>query len=203
MQENMAGQTMETITQVKDTTANPAPLGLMGFGMTTVLLNLHNAGCFGLDTMILGMGIFYGGIAQVIAGIMDWKKNNTFGTTAFTSFGLFWLSLVALVVMPKMGLGDAPTKEAMAAYLFLWGLFTFFMFIGTLKLNRAIQFVFASLTLLFWLLSLGDATGNEQITHIAGYEGIICGFSAIYAAVAQVLNEVYGKTVLPLGIPKG
>jgi len=203
MQVNVAGQTMETITQVKDTTANPAPLGLLGFGMTTVLLNLHNAGYFGLDTMILAMGIFYGGIAQIIAGIMDWKKNNTFGTTAFTSYGLFWLSLVALVVMPKMGLGVAPTKGAMAAYLFLWGLFTFFMFIGTLKLNRATQFVFASLTLLFWLLALGDVTGNEQITRIAGYEGIICGFSAIYAAVAQVLNEVYGKTVLPLGMPKG
>jgi len=202
IQEKGTEQTMETVTNIRDNTANPAPLGLLGFGMTTVLLNLHNAGFFGLDAMILGMGIFYGGIAQVIAGIMEWKKNNTFGTVAFTSYGLFWLTLVALIVLPKMGLADAPTNGAMAGYLFMWGLFTFFMFIGTLKINRALQVVFASLTILFWLLSLGDALGSNFITRIAGYEGIFCGCAAIYAAVAQVLNEVYGKTVLPLGILK-
>ena len=199
MQEKVAGQTMETVTYIKDNTANPAPLGLLGFGMTTVLLNLHNAGLFGLDAMILGMGIFYGGMAQIVAGIMEWKKKNTFGTVAFTSYGFFWLTLVALIVLPKMGLADEPSKGAMVAYLFLWGLFTFFMFIGTLKINRVTQVVFGSLTILFWLLALGDATGNVFITRIAGYEGILCGCSAIYAAVAQVLNEVYGRTVLPLG----
>ena len=87
--------------RLRDSTSNPAPLGLMGFGMTTVLLNLHNAGLFPVGTMILGMGIFYGGIAQVIAGVMEWKKGNTFGTVAFTSYGLFWLSLVALLMLPK------------------------------------------------------------------------------------------------------
>jgi len=186
------------ITRQDDITANPAPLGLMGFGMTTVLLNLHNAGIFELGSMILAMGIFYGGIAQIIAGIMEWKKGNTFGTTAFTSYGLFWLSLVALIVMPKMGLTVAPENPAMVAYLLMWGIFTAVLFIGTLKLNRALQFVFASLTILFFLLALGDFTNSVSIKHIAGYEGIICGFSAIYAALAQVLNEVYGKTVLPL-----
>lgn len=190
---------MESITHIKDTTANPAPLGLLGFGMTTVLLNLHNAGFFGLDTMILGMGIFYGGMAQVIAGVMEWKKKNTFGTTAFTSYGLFWLTLVGLLVLPKMGWGEGPSAAAMAAYLFMWGLFTCVMFFGTLKLSRALQFVFASLTILFWLLALGDITGNAAITRLAGYEGIICGLSAIYTAMAQVLNEVYGRKVLPLG----
>jgi succinate-acetate transporter protein len=185
-------------TTIKDTTANPAPLGLMGFGMTTVLLNLHNAGFIGLGSMILAMGIFYGGLAQIIAGVMEWKKNNTFGTTAFISYGLFWLSLVALLLLPKMGLWDATEKTAMAAYLFMWGLFTAVMFIGTLRLNRALQFVFASLTVLFFLLALGDATGNTTITRIAGFEGIICGLSAIYAALAQVLNEVYGKTIAPV-----
>jgi succinate-acetate transporter protein len=190
---------MEAVTQIKDTTANPAPLGLLGFGMTTVLLNLHNAGCFGLDTMILGMGIFYGGLGQVIAGIMEWKKKNTFGTTAFTSYGLFWLTLVALLVLPKMGWGEAPAKSAMAAYLLMWGLFTGCMFIGTLKLNRALQVVFASLTVLFVLLALGDLTENPTFTRIAGWEGIFCGLSAIYTAIAQILNEVYGRTVLPLG----
>jgi uncharacterized protein len=182
-----------------DITSNPAPLGLMGFGMTTVLLNLHNAGFFGLGSMILGMGIFYGGLAQVIAGIMEWKKGNTFGTTAFTSYGFFWLTLVALIVLPKMGLIAAPDNSAMVAYLLIWGLFTAILFIGTLRLNRALQFVFASLTVLFALLALGDFTGSVTIKHIAGYEGIICGLSAIYAGAAQVLNEVYGKVVVPIG----
>lgn len=183
---------------LKDTSANPAPLGLLGFGMTTVLLNIHNAGYIELSTMILGMGIFYGGLAQIIAGIMEWKKNNTFGTTAFTSYGLFWLSLVALIILPMMGLGTAASKSAMAAYLFMWGLLTLVLFMGTLRLNRALQFVFLSLTVLFFLLALGDFTGNSSITTLAGYEGIICGFSAIYTGLAQVLNEVYGKIVAPL-----
>jgi succinate-acetate transporter protein len=177
----------------KDITANPAPLGLMGFGMTTVLLNLHNAGFFALGSMILAMGIFYGGIAQIIAGIMEWKKGNTFGTAAFTSYGLFWLSLVALIVMPKMGWADATQSTAMAAYLFMWGLFTTLMFIGTLKIGGPLQFVFGSLALLFFLLAAGDYTGSTVIQHIAGYEGIICGFSAIYTALAQVLGELYRK----------
>jgi uncharacterized protein len=187
--------------QVKnlDITANPAPLGLLGFGMTTVLLNLHNAGFFALGSMILAMGIFYGGLAQIIAGIQEWKKNNTFGATAFTSYGVFWMTLVGLLILPKLGLADASDKTAMAAYLFMWGLFTAVMFIGTLKANRALQFVFGSLAILFFLLALGDITGNGTITVIAGYEGIICGFSAIYAGLAQVLNEMYKRTVAPLG----
>ncbi len=186
-------------TRIEDNTANPAPLGLMGFGMTTVLLNLHNAGLFELGGMILAMGIFYGGIAQVIAGIMEWKKDNTFGTTAFTSYGLFWLSLVGLIVLPKLGWAEAPSNTAMVAYLVMWGIFTAFLFVGTLKLTRALQFVFASLTILFFLLAIGDATGSALIKQIAGIEGIICGASAIYAAMAQVLNEVYNRTVLPIG----
>ncbi len=184
---------------VKDGIANPAPLGLCAFGMTTVLLNIHNAGFFEMNTMILAMGIFYGGLAQVIAGVIEAKKNNTFGLTAFTSYGFFWLSLVGLIVMPKLGWGTAPSEGAMCAYLSIWGIFTLLLFFGTLKLNRALQFVFASLTILFFLLVAGDATGNSSIKHLAGYEGIICGASAIYTGIANVLNEVYGKVVLPVG----
>ncbi|MBE0433310.1 acetate uptake transporter [candidate division WOR-3 bacterium] len=182
----------------KDTTANPAPLGLLGFGMTTVLLNLHNAGLYSLDSMIVAMGIFYGGMAQVFAGIMEWKKGNTFGTTAFASYGLFWLSFVGLVFFPKMGMIDAPMPAAMAAYLLMWGIFTSVMFIGTLKLNRALQFVFFSLAVLFFLLALGDIFNSPAIKTIAGYGGVVCGLSAVYAGLAQVLNEVYGRTVLPV-----
>jgi hypothetical protein len=172
----------------------------MGFGMTTVLLNFHNAGFFPLDSMILATGIFYGGVAQVVAGIMEWKKGNTFAATAFTSYGMFWLSLVALVALPKAGLSiAAPSGMAMPVYLAMWGLFTAVMFIGTLRLNRALQVVFGSLTLLFALLAIGDAQGGAAIGRIAGWEGLFCGASAIYTGLAQVLNEVYGKTVWPLG----
>jgi succinate-acetate transporter protein len=187
------------IVRQQDLTGNPAPLGLMGFGMTTVLLNFHNAGIFDLGSMILAMGFFYGGLAQIIAGLMEWKKGNTFATTAFTSYGFFWLSLVVLVVMPKTGLVEATEQSAMVVYLIMWGIFTAVLFIATLKLNRALQVVFASLTVLFFLLALGDFTSSSTIKIIAGYEGIFCGFSAIYAALAQVLNEVYGRTVAPIG----
>ena len=187
-------------TEIKDTTANPAPLGLLAFGMTTVLLNLHNAGYIELSSMILSMGIFYGGSAQVIAGIMEWKKNNTFGATAFTSYGMFWLSLVALVVMPKQFAGVAATgNDAMVAYLVIWGVFTAGLFIGTLRLNRALQFVFGSLVVLFFLLAIGHHLENPAITKVAGYEGIVCGLSAMYTGFALVLNEVYGSSLLPIG----
>lgn len=198
MQQETEPKTSEALVKLRDITSNPAPVGLMGFGMTTVLLNLHNAGLFTLGTMILAMGIFYGGLAQFLAGIMEWKKGNTFGTLAFMSFGAFWLSLVALLVMPAMGWGNAPQTSAMVAYLSIWGIFTAVMFIGTLKLNRALQFIFGSLALLFFLLAIADATGNAAIKLIAGLEGIICGLSAIYTALAQVLNEVYGKTIAPI-----
>jgi hypothetical protein len=191
-------QTIDTLI-LKDTTANPAPLGLLGFGLTTVLLNIHNAGYYELNSMILAMGIFYGGLAQIIAGIMEWKKNNTFGTTAFTSYGLFWLTLVGLLFLPKLGLADATSKPAFAAYFIMWGLFTFVMFLGTLRINRALQFVFLSLTILFFLLAARDYLGSAAIGTLAGYEGIICGLSAVYAGLAQVLNDVYKKVVAPLG----
>jgi len=187
--------------------ANPAPLGLLGFGMTTILLNLHNAGFFPLDTMILAMGIAYGGLAQVIVGILEFRKGNTFGTVAFTSYGLFWWSLVALFVLPRLSFFNvpgvaainAPTNEALAAYFFMWGFFTFAMFFGTLKKNRALQFVFASLAVLFFLLVARELTGNAIVATLTGYEGVVCGLSAVYLAIAEVLNEAYGKTVLPIG----
>lgn len=192
---------IETIQIIKsqDMTSNPAPLGLMGFGMTTVLLNIHNAGFYGLGSMILAMGLCYGGLAQIIAGIMEWKKGNTFATTAFISYGFFWLSLVVLIVMPKLGLAEAPGDLEMVAYLSIWGLFTAVLFIGTLKLNRALQVVFSTLTVLFFLLAIGHITGSSTIKTIAGYEGIFCGLAAIYTGLAQVLNEVYGRVVAPIG----
>ena len=190
----------EPVSTIKDTTGNPAPLGLLGFGMTTVLLNLHNAGFYELNSMILAMGICYGGVAQIIAGIMEWRKGNTFATTAFISYGLFWFSLVVLIVLPKIGWASAADNTAMAAYLAMWGLFTAVMFIGTLRLHVAGQVVFGSLTVLFFLLAIGYFTAaSPEFKHFTGYVGIFCGFSAIYAGLAQVLNELFGRVVLPLG----
>jgi succinate-acetate transporter protein len=193
-------ETSGNIVSIRDTTANPAPLGLLGFGMTTVLLNLHNAGLYELNSMIIGMGIFVGGFAQVIAGVQEWKKNNTFGATAFSAYGFFWLSLVAIWLIPRtaMGAGLKTDEAAMGWYLLMWGIFTGCMFIGTLKLSRALRVVFSTLTILFILLAISDFTGNKGIKIVAGIEGIFCGLSAVYACIAQVLNEVYRRQVLPL-----
>ena len=196
-------------------TANPAPLGLLGFGMTTVLAQfVHNVRLGSVDGMILGMALAYGGLAQVIAGIMEYKKGNTFGTVAFTSYGLFWWSYAFLNMLPNNYFTyyfyqQLPSNESLAAYFFMWGLFTLMMFFGTLKKNRAIQFVFMSLAILFFLLAAKSAllaytsmTATDEtiqlFTRIIGIEGIICGLGAFYLALAEVLNEEHGKTVLPI-----
>ncbi len=194
--------------------ANPAPLGLLGFGITTVLLNfVHNFRLTSsIDPMILGMGIFYGGLAQVIAGVLEYKRGNTFGTVAFTSYGLFWWSFVFMNMLPQSTMFRtyiAVQSEAMMTYFFMWGLFTLMMFFGTLKKNRALQFVFMSLAILFFLLAAKSAiqsyyptalspSNTQLLTQLIGFEGTICGLSAVYLAIAEVLNEEHGKTILPI-----
>ena len=178
-------------------TANPAPLGLLGFGMTTILLNLHNAGIVPLSIVTVAMGFALGGAAQIVAGVMEFKAGNTFGATAFTAYGFFWWSLIAIWANPVATVAAAD-KTSMGFYLLLWGIFTLFMFIGTLKHNRASQVVFGTLTALFFLLSLGDFTHNEGIIRFAGIVGIICGASAMYNALGQIINAEFGKTIMPL-----
>ena len=179
-----------------NTLANPAPLGLMGFGMTTTILNIHNAGFFKLnDPSILALGIFFGGLAQVVAGIMEFKKGNTFGTTAFTSFGFFWITLVFIIMK-----GGAD-KIFLGWYLFMWGLLAFWLWFATFGKHRAIQIVFASVTVLLWLLAVDHwFTMPSFFLKFSGYEGILCGLSAVYLAAAEVLNEDKGRIVLPIGI---
>lgn len=190
----------ESVIIIKDNTANPAPLGLMAFGLTTVLLNLHNAGIFEMNSMILAMGIFYGGIAQIIAGIMEAKKNNTFGTVAFVSYGSFWLTLVALIVIPKFGWVGAASPAAMISYFVMWGIFTSLLFIGTLRISRSLQFIFFTLAVLFFLLAASEDSTNTSLKSFTAYEGIVCGASAIYTGAGALLNEIYGKTIFPLGL---
>ena len=189
------------ITQVKnlDVTANPAAIGLTTLGMITLILSLMNAGLFGLNSMVLAVAILCGGLGPIVAGIMEWKKNNTFGMAAFLIFGFFYLTLVVLLILPKMGLADATSSTALAAYFVMWGVFTLVMFIGALKATRALQVVLGLLAVTFFLLAIDEVTGSATVTHVAGYVGIITGFSAIYAGFAEVLNEVYNKTVAPLG----
>jgi len=192
----------EKTLKIVDTTSNPSPLGLCGFALTTILLNFHNVGLFGLDSSILAMGLFYGGLIQIIVGVMEWKKGNTFGTLAFASYGAFWITLVALMIMPKMGIGDAPSDISMAFCLGIWGVFSLFLFIASLKLNKAMQILFGTVVILFFLLAIAKATENKFIHTLAGIDGILCGFTALYTAMAQLLNEMYGKTIMPLGVKK-
>lgn len=193
---------MSEIRNSKIATANPAPLGLLGFAMTTILLNIHNAGFYELNAMIMTMGIFYGGIAQLIAGILEFKKGNTFGMVAFVSYGAFWLSLVGIWVFPALGWMPKPDAFSMGCYLFMWGLLTFGMFLGTLQGPLIGKLVFGSLTILFLLLATANFTGNHTIHTIAGFEGILCGFFAFYEAIALIVNEKSGRIVFLLDIKK-
>lgn len=187
----------EKQTKVTLKVAEAGPLGLLGFGMTTVLLNLHNAGIIEFSVLILSMGIFMGGLAQVIAGLMEFRAGNTFGATAFTSYGLFWWSLV-FVLNPQWLGAEAASGAALGFYFLLWCIYTAFMFIGTLKANHATQLVFGSLALLFLLLALENFTGASIIGVIAGIEGIICGCIAIYTAVAGIVDGEFNKPIMPV-----
>ncbi len=177
--------------------ANPAPLGLAGFGMTTILLNIHNAGFFELNVMIMAMGIFYGGMAQIIAGVLDLKRGNMFGGVAFTSYGFFWLTLVFIWTAPNLGL-PATSPVGLGCYLAMWGVLTFFLFLGTLNGALVGKLVFSTLVVLFALLSAANFTGSHTLHVVAGYVGLACGSFAFYEAMALILNDKYGRKVLPL-----
>jgi uncharacterized protein len=192
-------EAQEMVTDIKDKTANPTPLGFTGLGLSAVLLSLSYIGLFPVDSMIVAMAIFLGGFAQVFAGLMAWKKGSVFGGTAFCAFGLFWFSLAALILMPALGWVEAPTPISLASYLSLWGVYTFIMLIATLKLgSKAITFVFVTLFLLFMLLAIVNATGNAGLLVIAGYDGLVMGLGALYTALGIVLNDAYGKTIVPI-----
>lgn len=192
-------QEVVTDVNIKDKTANPTPLGFTGLGLAAVLLSLSYIGLYPVDSMVASMAIFLGGFAQVFAGIMAWKKGSVFGGTAFCAFGLFWFSFAGLLLMPALGWIEGPEPLALAAYLFLWGVYTFIMLIATLKLgSKAIMFIFVTLFLLFMLLAVINGTGNTGLLVIAGYVGLIMGLSALYTALGEVLNDAYGRTVVPI-----
>ncbi|HAN17603.1 MAG: hypothetical protein A2X13_03305 [Bacteroidetes bacterium GWC2_33_15] len=182
-----------------DTTTNPAPLGLTGFGLTTILLNLHNIGLFPLDTMIMAMGLLVGGIAQIIAGKFEWKKNNMFGMLAFSMYGFFWISLIVLMILPKLGIGETPSATAMGWFLTVWGVFTLGLVIASFALSKIMRVLFITVLILFFLLAAADFTGNSTLKLLGGVDGIICGSLALFIALATVINETFKKTIIPLG----
>jgi succinate-acetate transporter protein len=190
--------TASTKGTIKDSTANPAPLGLMGFGLTTIMLSLHNVGLIPLGAAILAMGIFFGGLAQLIAGLMEWKKGNTFGMTVFASFGFFWIIIVTIVLAPVTGIAGTESPEAMAVLFFLWGIYSAYLTIGTIGTNRVTQLTFVALTAVLFLLASSEALVSADARLAAGCIGVLAGALAVYSAMAQVLNETIGRELIPL-----
>ena len=171
-------------------------LGLVGFGFNTILLQIHNIGLIG-NVEALCYGFFWGGLAQVIAGIIDGRRGDTFGLTAFTSYGLFWIGLSFIFLMKWLGVAEF-SNSGLAWVCILWGIFTAYMTVGTFKISKVHVFVFATLTLLFWLLAAVFFGGLPA--RVAGIEGIFCGAAAVYGSAAVVLNAMYGRWVLPIGL---
>ncbi len=181
--------------------ANPAPLGLVGFGLTTVVLSVINAKLIPADavTVVIPLAFAFGGLAQIIAGSMEYRNGNTFGTVAFTSFGLFWWwfaflqwSLSAGILKTSPGL-----STGLGVTLFMWGVFTLYMWISTFRSNLGLWLVFLTLWLTFFLLAGGELGQNTAV--LGGYMGILSGLLAMYVSFAEVTNEMFGRTVLPLG----
>jgi len=187
---------------ISEKLANPAPLGLAGFGITTLLLNVVNAEIISKDAigMVLPVGLFYGGLAQFMAGMWEAKKNNTFGFTAFSSYGAFWMAFAVMEILMINGALEPVSHEGLTVFLVAWGIFTTYMFIGTIKISVALMVVFAGLAILFYLLAWGQH--NADVHKFAGYEGLFTAGAALYASAAGVINETWGRNLLPLGIIK-
>jgi len=179
--------------------SNPAPLGLAGFALTTWLLSMINAGWFTADSMnlVLAVALAYGGTAQMIAGIMELPRNNTFGATAFLSYGAFWWSFALFVLF----LHDKVPGAFVGWYLFMWGVFTFYMWIGSLAAARVLQMVFLALSITFFLLAAGEWTGMSVLHVAGGYVGLLTAIFAFYLSAAEIINEAHQRVVLPIGAP--
>ena len=183
---------------ITDNTANPAPIGLCAFGMTTIMLSVHNMGITALASPIIAMALFYGGLAQVIVGIMEWKKNNTFGLLTFGSFGFFWISFATLLILPELGLSKAPGPGELAVFLGVWSILAFGLFICSFKMHKVLMITLLVLVVTFILLIAAQLTANSSILTLAGVMGIITGALALYMGLGQVINEVFGRKVLPV-----
>ncbi len=178
--------------------ADPAPLGLAGFGVTTLILSVFNAKILsgqGLP-VVFGMALAYGGLAQLLAGMWEFRNNNTFGATAFSSYGAFWLSYWALVQFFAKDIGG-DAGNAIGLYLIAWGIFTTYMWIASFGVSGAVNLVFILLAITFFLLGIGEWSGHANIGKIGGYVGLATAAAALYASFAVVTNSTFKRTVLP------
>jgi succinate-acetate transporter protein len=182
------------------TVADPGPLGLAAFALTTFVLSMFNSGLVGEkgEPIVFGLAFAYGGLAQLLAGMWEFRTGNTFGATAFTSYGAFWISFFVFVTFFADKIPAADTGHAVGLYLIAWGIFTAYMFIASLRTTTAIAAVFLLLTLTFLVLGIGDAGGNENITKLGGYIGLATAAAAWYASFAVVTNSTFGRTLLPV-----
>ena len=184
--------------------ANPAPLGLVGFGLTTVLLSLVNAGVLpaGGEQVVLPMALAYGGLIQILAGLLEFRTGNTFGTTAFLSYGAFWWWFALLIMFGSHGVLDlSHAGSTIGVALLGWGVFTLYMWVATFKLAKALWWVFLTLWVTFFLLGFGALFGMHGLHVIGGWLGLVCGLLAMYTSFGLVTNATFGRPVVPLGAP--
>jgi succinate-acetate transporter protein len=183
--------------------ADPAPLGLAAFALTTFVLSLFNAALLNEagEPVVFSLALFYGGLAQFAAGMWEFRNRNTFGAMAFTSYGAFWLAFWGLEQFYAADIPTAQLEVGVGWFLIAWGIFTAYMWIGSFKVNTAVMLVFLFLTATFFLLGLGDLLGATGLNVIGGYVGLVTAITAWYASAAGVINANFGRTVLPVGSP--
>jgi succinate-acetate transporter protein len=201
---NGEGATLDSgggvVPPVAPSIGDPAPLGLAAFALTTFVLSFFNAGLVsdkGLP-VVLGLALAYGGIAQLLAGMWEFRNNNTFGATAFTSYGAFWISFFVLEQFQASKIPEANLGKAVGLYLIAWGIFTTYMWIASLRVSVAVMLVFALLAATFIVLGIGEANGTESIVHAGGWIGIATAIAAWYASFAGVTNKTFGRVILPV-----
>lgn len=184
-----------------DTTklANPGPIGLIGFGIADILAQLHNANILPAESLVVLMGLFGGGVAQLLSGMLEFRKGNTFGATGGIMYGFFWISGFLMLYLPTTSSTVMNDNIGLGIYAVLWGLFTLFLFICSLRGNLGGQIVFGTLTIQYALSAAGSLLNNPSITIIGGFEGVICGIAALYMGLATMVNEEYGRDVFPVG----
>jgi uncharacterized protein len=180
--------------------ADPAPLGLAAFALTTFVLSMFNAGLVDAkgEPIVLGLALAYGGGAQLLAGMWEFTKGNTFGATAFSSYGAFWISFWAYVTFFATKIPEANRGSAAGLYLIAWGIFTTYMWVASLRTTAAVNLVFLLLAITFFVLGIGDAVGNDTISKLGGWLGLATAVAAWYASFAGVTNFTFGRELLPV-----
>ena len=189
-----------TATVAAPPTANPAPLGLAAFALTTFVLSMFNAGLVSDkgEPVVLGLALAYGGIAQLLAGMWEFRTGNTFGATAFSSYGAFWISFWVLLHFYAKEIPAADLGHAVGLYLIAWGIFTSYMFIASLRTTGAVALVFILLAITYIVLGIGNAGGTSGIVKLGGWIGLATALAAWYASFAEVTNATFGRIVFPV-----